>query len=165
MESFKITYCAVDGELLASSTLHVATLSKKWLAYCDDLLVGGPIVSAKLDGPLATWTVECTAGKCSFSIGGHLLYVCAILRDGAESQNKELLSSLVSPVWQSVLAQVSDERPLFLVVDLFPEGVEESSREAMFQFAYHFAAAYLKWFQVDPTAPSASNVLRTHPQP
>lgn len=149
MESFRVIHCAVDGELLESSTLHVDALSKKWLAYCEDLLCGGPIVATHLRGPLASWSVECAAGKCNFSIGDHVVYACAILRSGAELQNKQLLDSLSSPVWQSVRAQASDERPLFIVINLFPEEVSSKDSEAMFQLAYHFAAAYLNWFEDD----------------
>lgn len=128
-------------------------LSKKWLAYCENLLCGGPVVATHLDGPLASWNVECAAGKCNFSIGDHVVYACAILRSGAELQNNQLLDSLNSPVWQSVLAQASDERPLFIVINLFPDDVSSKDSEAMFQLAYHFAAAYLKWFKDDYAVP------------
>ncbi|MFM9928350.1 hypothetical protein VLK31_35645 [Variovorax sp. H27-G14] len=130
--------------------MHVDALSKKWLAYCEDLLCSGPIVATHLDGPLDSWSVECTAGKCNFSIGGRVVYACAILRSGgkaAELQNQQLLDSLSSPAWQSVRAQAPDERPLFIVMNLFPEGVSSKDSEAMFQLAYHFAAAYLNWFE------------------
>ncbi|MDR6888352.1 MULTISPECIES: hypothetical protein [Variovorax] len=98
---------------------------------------------------MAFWSVECAARKCNFSIGDHVVYACAILRSGAELQNKQLLDSLGSPVWQNVLAQASDERPLFIVINLFPWDVSSKDSEAMFQLAYHFAAAYLNWFKDD----------------
>lgn len=147
MESFRVMHCAVDGELLESSTLHVDALSKKWLAYCEDLLSGGPIVATHLDGSLASWSVECVAGKCDFSIENRVVYACTILRSGAEQQNQQLLDSLSSPVWQSIRTQASDERPLFIIINLFPEDVSSKDSEAMFQLAFHFAAAYLNWFE------------------
>lgn len=147
MESFRVMHCAIDGELLESSTLHVEALSKKWLAYCEHLLSGGPIVATHLDGPLASWSVECAAGRCNFRIGDSVVYACAILRSGAERQNQQLLDSLSSPMWQGVLAHAPDERPLFIVMNLFPEDVSSKDSEAMFQLAYHFAAAYLNWFE------------------
>jgi hypothetical protein len=140
-------HCAIDGELLESSTLHVEALSMKWLAYCEHLLSGGPIVATHLDGPLASWSVECAAGRCNFRIGDSVVYACAILRSGAERQNQQLLDSLSSPMWQGVLTHALDERPLFIVMNLFPDAVSSKDSEAMFQLAYHFAAAYLNWFE------------------
>jgi hypothetical protein len=147
MKTFGLVHCAMDGELLGTSTLQASTLSQKWLAYCDGLLSGGPIVSTHLDGPLASWSLECAAGKCNFRIGDHLVYACAILREGADLQNQQLLDSLASPVWQRVLVHASDERPLVIVANFFPEDISNEDSAAMFQFAYHFAAAYLKWFE------------------
>ena len=147
METFKVIHCAMDGELLESADLEFSNLSPKWLNYCSELLTSGPTFSTTLDGPLSTWRVTCTAGLCRFEIDDTLVLVGVVLRPNAEQQNQALLNLLSSPEWNAVLAHTPSERPMFAVADLLPEAGSDENNEALFQLAYHFAGAYLKWHQ------------------
>lgn len=60
MESFRVMHCAVDGELLESSSLHGDALSKKWLAYLRKPLVRRASRRHPLGRPLGflAWSVQ-----------------------------------------------------------------------------------------------------------
>ncbi|MBB6560027.1 hypothetical protein HNP48_002699 [Acidovorax soli] len=147
MDSFGVTFCTVDGELVGRWDMQASRLSAKWLAYCEEILAAGPIVAMNLHGPLAAWRVECVPGRCHFSINGQQLFSCVVLPDGAQAQNAQVLAGSNSPEWKAVLGHLSADRPHLLAVSLLSNGVSQENQEAMLEFVHHFAAAYFQWFR------------------
>ena len=143
-----ITHCAADGELLQRASMPLSRMSAKWLAVCRELLAAGPILNTRLQGPLADWRVRCTWGKCQFSIGDDLVFVAAILPENNQVQNDQLLSVLrKDSVWRDILQHLDEARPALVIANFFPLAVTDELNEAMFQLAYHFAAAYCLWME------------------
>ena len=144
MDAFAIACFAPNGELLGSSELQVSELSSKWLGVCTELIeAGGPILDESMGSTLSDYRIKCTAGLCHFTVSGQLLYVAAIFPRSADEQNAQLMRVFTQQLGRTFPVDASG--PLFLVVNLLKQDVPEADSAAMFQLAYHFAAAYLKW--------------------
>jgi hypothetical protein len=143
MEAFTVAQYAPDGESLGSSVLAVSQLSPKWLGVCASLIEShGPVFSESMGSTLSHYHVECAAGLCYFKVHGEVLYIGAIIAGSSAVQDSALLQLFAERVHQPPELFAHEERPLFLVVNTFAPDITEEDRHAMFQLAYHVAAAH-----------------------
>lgn len=144
MDSFTLQHFAFDGEILGSSELKFSQLSEKWLKLCSELLdYHGPVFGTYLGSTLNHFHVKCTAGFCCFSVHNQVLYVAALLSSGSSEQNSKLIGLLSSQFGHTF--PITHTEPALLIVNLLNEEISENEQHAMFQLAYHFAAAYFCW--------------------
>jgi hypothetical protein len=161
IRGFCILHYAFDGELLGSSQMENSRLSPKWSSVADELLSGGPIFSHSLDGPLSKYEVELTAGLCDFRVRGHTAFSGVLLASSSEAQNQTLLGAFCTRLESLLLLanscaelssfmdelKVIGQRPVFIIVNWLNDNVSEHDQGAMFQFAYHFAGSYFRWYE------------------
>jgi len=144
MDTFEVTLVAPDGKVLESASLQVSQLSRKWLDVCDCLLDGGPILSMTFGGTLSHWHIDCAAGLVYLKVHGKVALAGALL-ESTSTQNDQLLRLFEERTSLRTGGLALDRRPHFLALDTFAAEVSDDESLAVFQFSYHFAAAYFRW--------------------
>jgi hypothetical protein len=160
-ETFVVNHFAFDGETLGSTTIGPSELSERWFAVADALLSDGPVFNRTLGSTLDHYEIKCTAGICEFRVSGAPAFFGILLPQDAEEQNQKLFEVFAAQLRSSrpVKDGSSDTaclleslasikvRPACIVINWFNADVAEVDQEAMFQFVYHFAAAYFQWLK------------------
>lgn len=162
-KAFVVHHFAFDGEELGTATIDLSKLAERWLTAADNLLDGGPIFTRTLGSTLDHYEIKCTAGICEFLVSGAPVFFGILLPSDVEEQNQKLLEVFAAQLSSSVpvkeaccdiagflddIALIKD-RPACIVINWFNVDVAPRDQEAMFQFVYHFAAAYFQPPKVD----------------
>jgi hypothetical protein len=148
MQALSVHHFAPGGELLAEATIPRDQLSEKWVGMCRDLLEArGAVFAETLGGTLNQFAIEAAGGMSYFRVDGEILYA-AVVVPSHDSKNGEALLTHFRSLFPT---PPSDSRPTsypcMLVLNTFATAPNDQEREALFQLAYHFGAAYCEWHE------------------
>ena len=144
MVEFLVYHYAPDGELLGRAQFNADNLSRRWVAFCDELLVAcGPVFAQRLEGALSHFSIEGAGPICRFSVRSNVVYSCILLSMADASRRDSSIAWFVGQLRSSEGFFAPDRIPAFLVLDTLSPETEEHDREPLFELARHYAAAYL----------------------
>jgi len=146
MEAFSVAHYAPDGELLGRSDLEVEQLSGLWLGICRDLIdSSGPVFDRSMGGTLERFSIECAGTICRFKANGVVLFSTVLITSAAAANLQQTLSYFAAQLDPGATFEAPVRFPALLVLNTFAPGIDEDDRAALFQLAYHFAAAHFSW--------------------
>lgn len=143
MDTFSLAHYAPNGELLGSHDFSTDQLSQRWLDVCGHLLdAHGPVFSQSMGSTLERFSIECAGPICHFKVGGTVLFSTVLLTTTAVATRDQSLAYFAAQLGASAPFVAPCHLPAFLVLNTPAPEIEESDCAALFQLAYHFAAAY-----------------------
>jgi len=141
----KVIQFASDGEILCSAELGLYQLSTKWLSVCEALFEGGPVFSQSMGSTLAHYEIDFAAGMCEFKVRGILAFSGVVLLGTHPSQDLNLVNVFERRLGMLAPCGSADGVPTFVILNMLDDRVTDQDQSAMFQLAYHVAAAYCVW--------------------
>jgi hypothetical protein len=146
MQVLSVDHFAPDGELLGQATLQREQLSARWTGMCRELLdARGPIFAESLGGTLSRFAIEAAGGMSYFRVDGEVLFA-AVLIPSRTAENGEALLSHFRSLFPAPPPNTNPSGyPCMLFLNTFAPAANDQDREALFQLACHFGAAYCEW--------------------